>query len=79
MELTDGDLEIIRGVVRDVDYGSVTINCSAVSNKLNLSVQKRIRFEPEQTVVTMGVDVQKGKTVCAVKKHGPWKGNKPVK
>ena len=79
MELTDGDLEIIREVVRDVDFGSVTINISAASNKLDLSVQKRIRFEPEQAVVTMGVDVQKGKTVCAVKKHGAGKAVKPVK
>jgi len=79
MELTDGDLEIIRNVVRDVDYGSVTINCSAASNKLDLSVQKRLRFEPEETVVTMGVDVQKGKTVCAVKKHGAGKADKPIK
>ena len=79
MELTDGDLEIIRNVVRDVDFGSVTINISASSNKLDLSIQKRLRFEDEKAVVTMGVDVQKGKTVCAVKKHGAGKANKPVK
>lgn len=60
MELTDGDLEIIRNVVRDVDFGSVTINISANSNKLDLSVQKRMRFE-ETSVVTVSVDVQKGK------------------
>jgi len=79
MELTDGDLEIIRNVVRDVDFGSVTINISASSNKLDLSIQKRLRFEDEKAVVTMGVDVQKGKTVCAVKKHSAGKANKPVK
>ena len=79
MELTDGDLEIIRNVVRDVDFGSVTINISASSNKLDLSIQKRLRFEDEKAVVTMGVDVQKGKTVSAVEKHGAGKANKPVK
>jgi len=60
MELTDGDLEIIRDVVREVDFGSVTINISANSNKLDLSVQKRIRFG-EPSDVTVNMDFQKGK------------------
>jgi hypothetical protein len=47
MELTDRHLEMIRETVRQVDYGSVTINISANSNKLDLSIQKRIRYEDE--------------------------------
>jgi len=50
MDLTDKDLEIIRSVVRDVDFGSVTINISASSGKLDLSINKRLRFEGEQSV-----------------------------
>jgi len=51
MELTDRHIEKIREVVRMVDYGSVTINISADSNKLDLNVQNRMRFEiePEDT------------------------------
>jgi len=67
MELTDGDLEIIRNVVRDVDFGSVTINISASSSKLDLSVQKRLRFE-EKPDLTMGMDVQTNGIVCYVDK-----------
>ena len=47
MELTDRHLEIIRKVARTVDYGSVTINISTDSNKLDLNVQNRIRLENE--------------------------------
>jgi hypothetical protein len=44
MELTDEHLEAIRKTVREVDYGSVTINISAKSNALDLSIQKRVRY-----------------------------------
>ena len=47
MELTDKQLEKVREAARTVEYGSVTINISAASNKLDLSIQKRIREEPE--------------------------------
>jgi hypothetical protein len=47
MILTDRHLEMIRETVREVDYGIVTINISATSNKLDLSVQKRIRYDDE--------------------------------
>ena len=79
MELTDGDLEIIRGVVRDVDFGSVTINISATSNKLDLSINKRLRFEEKPVVITMGMDVQNGKTEYAVTGHGAKSGRRVEK
>ena len=47
MELTDRDLEKIREAARGVEYGSVTINISATSKKLELNVQRRIRFDEE--------------------------------
>ena len=43
MELTDKQLEKVREAARTIEYGSVTINISATSNKLDLSIQKRIR------------------------------------
>jgi hypothetical protein len=45
MELTDRHLEAIREAARAVEYGSVTINISASSDKLELNVQNRIRIE----------------------------------
>jgi len=68
MELTDKHLEKIRETVREVDYGSVTINISATSNKLDLSIQKRVRYEDEP-VLTMGMDVQKNGVVCYADKN----------
>jgi hypothetical protein len=47
MELTDGDLEVIRKAASTVEYGSVTINISASSDKLELNVQNRIRIDKE--------------------------------
>jgi hypothetical protein len=47
MELTDAHLEAIRKTVREVEFGSVTINISANSNKLDLSIQKRVRYDDE--------------------------------
>ena len=49
MELTDSQLEKIRKAAREVDYGSVTINITKESKKLDLSVNKRIRFEEDFT------------------------------
>ena len=66
MELTNGDLEVIREVVREVDFGSVTINISANSKKLDLSVQKRVRYDNGKNISTAGVDVQKDGLVCYV-------------
>ena len=48
MELTDKQLEKVREAARTVDYGSVTINISASSNKLDLNIQRRVR-EDDQT------------------------------
>jgi hypothetical protein len=47
MELTDKHLEAIRQAAQGVEYGSVTINISANSNKLDLNIQNRIRLEKE--------------------------------
>ena len=47
MELTDNQLEKIREAARTVDYGFVTINISASSKKLDLTIQNRIRDEEE--------------------------------
>ena len=47
MELTDNQLEKIRKAARTVEYGFVTINISAGSKKLDLTVQNRIRDEEE--------------------------------
>jgi len=61
MELTDKHLEMIRKAVREVDYGSVTINISAGSNKLDLSIQKRVRYEDEPCVPVCETNGYKGK------------------
>jgi hypothetical protein len=50
MELTDGHIEAIREAARTVEYGSVTINISASSDKLELNVQNRIRLDKESLV-----------------------------
>ena len=47
MELTDEHLQIIKEAARTVEYGSVTINISANSDKFELNIQNRIRFEKE--------------------------------
>jgi hypothetical protein len=45
MELTDRHIEAIREAARSVKYGSVTINISESSDKLELNVQNRIRID----------------------------------
>jgi hypothetical protein len=45
MELTDKQLEKVREAARTVEYGSVTINISATSSKLDLNIQRRVREE----------------------------------
>ena len=62
MELTDRHLEKIREVARGVGYGSVTINISANSNKLDLSVNNRIWEEEEKKPQTAKVIRTKIKT-----------------
>jgi hypothetical protein len=47
MELTDRHIEAIRDAVRSVKYGSVTINISESSDKLELNVQNRIRIDKD--------------------------------
>jgi len=47
MELTDKELETIKKTVRDVEYGSVTINISATSDNFDLNVNKRIKIKRE--------------------------------
>ena len=49
MELSDNELEKIRTTVRQVEYGSVTINIAADSNRVDLEVKHHIRFEREPT------------------------------
>ena len=79
MELTDGQLEVIRRAAREVDYGSVTINISANSNKLDLSVNKRIRHDEVGDFITMGMDVQKARVVCTAEHWGKGGKRSPVK
>ena len=45
MELTDRDLEAIREAARTVEHGSVTINISVCSDKLDLNIQNHIRID----------------------------------
>jgi hypothetical protein len=47
MELTERHIKAIKEAARTVEYGSVTINISASSDKLELNVQNRIRIENE--------------------------------
>jgi hypothetical protein len=47
MILTDDHLEKIREAAKQVEYGSVTINISAASTKLDLSINSRLRFDDE--------------------------------
>jgi hypothetical protein len=47
MELTDRHIEAIREAARSVKYGSVTINISESSDKLELNVQNRIRIDKD--------------------------------
>jgi hypothetical protein len=47
MELTDRHIEVIREAARSVKYGSVTINISDSSDKLELNVQNRIRIDKD--------------------------------
>jgi hypothetical protein len=61
MELTDRHLEMIRKTAREVDFGSITINISANSNKLDLSVQKRIRYDDEQGGFTTDAELKAGR------------------
>ena len=49
MELTDRHVEAIKTAARSVDYGSVTIQIAANSDRLELNVQNRIRLEKEPT------------------------------
>ena len=49
MELTDKHLEAIKLAAKSVDYGSVTIQIAANSDRLELNVQNRIRLEKEPT------------------------------
>jgi hypothetical protein len=55
MELTDEHLKAIREAARTVDYGSVTLNISATSNKLDLSVLKRIREDDPHSPGVAGI------------------------
>jgi len=68
MYLSDGQLEVIRETARGIEFGSLTINISANSTKLDLSIQKRVRIEE---VMTMAMDVQKDGIVCEVAQNKP--------
>ena len=60
MELTDKELEKIRLAARGVEYGSITINISADSTKIDLEVNNRIRLERELTEHREPMDRKKG-------------------
>ena len=47
MELTNRHLEKVRVAARGIRYGSVTINISEASDKLELVVNNRMRFDDE--------------------------------
>jgi len=47
MILTDDHLEKIKEAAKEVEYGSVTINISATSTKLDLCINRRLRFDSE--------------------------------
>jgi L-alanine-DL-glutamate epimerase-like enolase superfamily enzyme len=47
MELTNGQLEMIREAAKAVEYGSITIHISATSKHFELEVQRRIRVEAQ--------------------------------
>jgi hypothetical protein len=47
MELTDRHIAAIREAARSVKYGSVTINISESSDKLELNIQNRIRIDTD--------------------------------
>jgi len=49
MELTEKHMEAIKVAARSVDYGSVTIQIAANSDRLELNIQNRIRLEKEPT------------------------------
>jgi len=49
MELSEKHVEEIKKAARTVDYGSVTIQIAANSDRLDLTVQNRIRLEKEPT------------------------------
>jgi len=50
MELTDKHLEKIREAARSVRFGSVTINISETSGKLDLCINSRIWEDDEPAV-----------------------------
>jgi hypothetical protein len=47
MELTSKHLEAIRKAAQSVEYGSVTINISASSRTLDLTIEHRVKIEKE--------------------------------
>ena len=47
MILTDKHLDKIREAAKEIEYGSITINISATSTKLDLSINSRLRFDDE--------------------------------
>jgi len=47
MQLSDVQLEAIRTAVSTVEHGSVTINISASSDRLDLDIHRKIRLEKE--------------------------------
>ncbi|MDR0583621.1 MAG: hypothetical protein LBG57_04640 [Treponema sp.] len=47
MELTSAHLEAIKRAARAVEYGSVTINISASSRTLDLTIENRVKIDKE--------------------------------
>lgn len=63
MELTGAHLRMIKEVAKEVEYGSITINISATSDKLDLNVQKRIRIHTDDVKNTLnGMQIDKAST-----------------
>jgi len=47
MVLTDNQLQAIKEAAKTVEYGSVTVHISAVSNHFDMEIHKRIRVDSE--------------------------------
>ena len=71
MELNDGHIEAIRKTMRELEYGTLTIIISKNSDKLDMIVQKRIRYDDKLKVLpVVGMDMQNDNPVLEVTNYG---------
>ena len=68
MVLTDKHMEALIEAARDIEYGSITIHISATSDKLDLTIQKRVRLENEPDAENTLNSAQKGQSQTALEK-----------